>query len=57
MNGAMEITLQHRITFKGDNKGLATVSVNVGRGLSKELYVTVLIHAVIIPRVALQTAL
>jgi hypothetical protein len=53
----MKITLQHRITFKGDNKGLATVSVNVGRGLTKELYVTVLIHAVIIPRVALQTAL
>ena len=33
--------MQNRITAKCDNKGLASVGMDIGRGLTKELYIAV----------------
>jgi hypothetical protein len=56
MHRAVEVAVQNRITAKSDNKGLASVGMDIGRGLTKELYIGVFIHLAIIPCVASQKA-
>jgi hypothetical protein len=48
MDGAMKVSMGNRITAKGDNKGLAPMSMDIGRSLPEELYVAVCSHDVII---------
>ena len=56
MHRTVEVAVQNRITAKSDNKGLASVGMDIGRGLAKELYIGVFIHPAIIPCVASQKA-
>jgi len=57
MQGTVKITQRDGITLKSDNECLASVGMDVRRGLTKELYIAMSIHAEIIPCVAPQTAL
>jgi hypothetical protein len=48
MHCAVEVAMQNRITAKGNDKGLASMGMDIGRGLAKELYVMVFVHWTII---------
>jgi hypothetical protein len=48
VNRAVEVIVHHCITPQRNNKGLASVRMDIGRGLAKEIYVVICAHGAII---------
>lgn len=48
MDGTVEVIVHHCIPPQRNHKGLASVRVDIGRGLAEKVYVVICVHGAII---------